>query len=301
MSETPPKTVTETGAGPNDVLVGIHSNSNRGLLVQVFESQPVGNGGRILGAFRILTEGNGKYSEGVRATLENNSVFDKASSFIKLVSAEPGCSDCTHILNANALWKLDVPAIQKGILTDQVPTQENSPSRQCDYCGRIYEDPLMNFCVFDGTLLSDNGEEIETLIRPQEHPLDTQPTNKKTKLLPRANAKRFIAQNFPELSIYKRRTSRMWEHSERPEYHDNWWFGLMKSDLEDHEYVVFAGALDYENKNFKILKVPTRYLSDNISRIDMTADGWMNLYIRMSDLINIRKDSGLPFGQFSIN
>jgi len=75
----------------------------------------------------------------------------------------------------------------------------------------------------------------------------------------------------------------------------------MKSDLENHEYVIFAGALDYENKDFKILKVPTRYLSDNMSRLDMTADGWINLYIRMSDLINIRKDSGLPFNQFAQN
>jgi hypothetical protein len=301
MSETPPKTVKETGAKANDVLVGIHSNSNPGLLVRVFESQFIGNGGRIRGAFRILAEGNGKYSEGIRAVIENNSIFEKASDFIKLVSAEDGCSDCTHILNANALWKLDVPAIQSGILADQANLEENSPVRQCDYCGRVYEDPLMNFCVFDGTLLSDDGEEVETVIRPLKTSRETRKTNQKPRLFFRANATAFIAQNFPELSNYMRRTSRMWEHSERPEYHDNWWFGVMKSDLENHEYIVFAGALDYENKRFKLLKVPAAYLRDNISSVDVTDEGWINLYIHMMELIDVRNSAHLPFNQFAIN
>ena len=174
----------------------------------------------------------------------------------------------------------------------------------CPNCYRSYPDISLNFCTDDGSILSQPVEipvaadqsEIETVIRPRFVKTEVDKVRR-----PKANAKHFIAKNFPELSTYLRRTSRMWEHSERPNYYDNWWFGLMKSDLENHEYVIFAGALDYENKDFKILKVPTRYLSDNMSRLDMTADGWINLYIRMSDLINIRKDSGLPFNQFAQN
>jgi hypothetical protein len=93
----------------------------------------------------------------------------------------------------------------------------------------------------------------------------------------------------------------MWESSEESIYRDNWWFGIMTSDLDQHEYIVFAGALDRANRNFKLLKVPTSYLRQNLSKVDTTDDGWINLYIHMRDLVDIRNPAGLSFQQFAVN
>ena len=117
----------------------------------------------------------------------------------------------------------------------------------------------------------------------------------------RTKSKPFLSESFPELLHYKRTTSRMWENKEKKSYGDNWWFKFMHDDLKSDEFIVFVGALDYLNKNFRVLKVPTSYLLQNIDKIDMTENGWINLYVHMRDLIDMRNNNNLSFRDFAIN
>lgn len=117
----------------------------------------------------------------------------------------------------------------------------------------------------------------------------------------RTNPKPFLSNNFPDLLHYKRSTSRMYESKEKKIYFDNWWFNFGLDSLKSNEFIVFVGALDYENKNFRVLKVPTSYLLQNLDKIDMTEDGWINLYIRIKDLIDIRNTNNLSLCDFKIN
>ncbi len=169
MSKTPPNTVVNSGAESGDVLVGFHKSGNRGLLIEVFDAQPRGEGGRVRGAFRILHEGTGKYSAGIRAVIDRTRYFTSADEFIRLVSREPGCRDCTHGLNLNALWKLDVSAIYDCIIDveDQqtlVLPAVSARVRRCHSCGKIYEDLTLNFCLEDGTPLDSEPAEVETVV-----------------------------------------------------------------------------------------------------------------------------------------
>jgi len=117
----------------------------------------------------------------------------------------------------------------------------------------------------------------------------------------RTNSKPFLSANFPELLNYKRSTSRMYENKEKKIYHDNWWFNFDLNSVKSNEFIVLVGALDYSNKNFRLLKVPTSYLLQNIDKIDMTKDEWINLYIHMEDLIDLRDSNNLSFRDFAIN
>jgi hypothetical protein len=117
----------------------------------------------------------------------------------------------------------------------------------------------------------------------------------------RVNPKQFLSKNFPELLKYKRSASRMWENKEKKTYHDNWWFNFTDDVLTSNESIVFVGALDYANKNFRVFKVPTAYLLQNIDKIDKSKDGWVNLYVHMEDLIDLRNSNNLSFREFAIN
>jgi hypothetical protein len=117
----------------------------------------------------------------------------------------------------------------------------------------------------------------------------------------RVNPKRFLSKNFPELLKYKRSASRMYENKEKKSYFDNWWFNFTDDFLESNEFIVFVGALDYANKNFRVFKVPTAYLLQNIEKIDKSKDGWINLYVQMRELIDLRNSNNLSFRDFAIN
>jgi len=93
----------------------------------------------------------------------------------------------------------------------------------------------------------------------------------------------------------------MYENKEKKNYLDNWWFNFGLDNLKSNEFIVFVGALDYTNRNFRVFKVPTTYLFQNIDKMDMTDDGWINLYIHMENLIDIRNTNNLSFQGFSIN
>lgn len=117
----------------------------------------------------------------------------------------------------------------------------------------------------------------------------------------RVNPKPFLSKNFPELLKYKRSASRMWEAKERNNYLDNWWFNFTDDVLESNEFIIFVGALDYENKDFRVFKVPAAYLLQNIDKIDKSKDGWINLYVHMTSLVDLRNSNHLSFHEFVIN
>jgi hypothetical protein len=117
----------------------------------------------------------------------------------------------------------------------------------------------------------------------------------------RTNPKPFLSKNFPELLHYKIITSRMYENKDKISFKDNWWFNFGLDSLHSNEFIIFVGALDLTNEKFRIFKVPTSYLLQNIDKIDKTNKGWINIYIHMKDLIDLRNNNHLSFRDFAIN
>ncbi len=117
----------------------------------------------------------------------------------------------------------------------------------------------------------------------------------------RANSKSFISSKHSNLFHLPRRTSRMWESSESELYKDNWWFSFYLHNLENAEAIILAGARDYLNKDFTLLKVPRSFILDNLQRLDVNRDGCVNLYIGMKDYIDQRMEDGLSFKPFLVN
>lgn len=120
-------------------------------------------------------------------------------------------------------------------------------------------------------------------------------------MLNRTNSKKYLQKNFPELLNHKQTTSRMYKKGDKPGYQDTWWFKFMEDDLDDREFIIFAGALDNENKEFKILKVPTEFLKSNKHKIDTNSKGWTILYIHFNDYIDLRHPANLSFSKFAVN
>jgi hypothetical protein len=104
MSQTPLRTVKETGARAGDVLIGVDAEANAGLVVEVLSAQvPRDDGGRITGPFKVLAAGGGCYAKGISAVLNEQPAFQNAASFIDKVRSVPGCEKATHLVNANTL------------------------------------------------------------------------------------------------------------------------------------------------------------------------------------------------------
>ena len=112
----------------------------------------------------------------------------------------------------------------------------------------------------------------------------------------KANSRKFIRENFPDLINYKIRTSRRYESTEKPWYRNNWSFNFMETDLASTDYIVLAGALDHSNRNFKVFKVPSTAFSSNLDKISIDQKGWINLYT----VLNTFVDSRHPSGNFSL-
>lgn len=93
----------------------------------------------------------------------------------------------------------------------------------------------------------------------------------------------------------------MWERKDSPQYNDNWWFKLNENDLHRNEVLLFCGAMDYANKEFRLIKVPTKYIIENLSKIDKNRSGWINLYISFQEYKDLRNKNNLVFKQFLIN
>lgn len=121
------------------------------------------------------------------------------------------------------------------------------------------------------------------------------------KAKPRVNAKPFLTKSFSELLKYKIVASRMYEKNEKKSYLDNWWFNFSEDHLKSTEFIILVGALDYGNKNFRVFKVPTSYLIKSFDKIDSDKNGWINLYVHMTELIDLRNSNNLSFREFAIN
>jgi len=119
--------------------------------------------------------------------------------------------------------------------------------------------------------------------------------------MPRTHSKPFIEAHFPKLLQYKIRSSRMYEIKDKRTYYDDWWFNFYLHELEANDFIVFAGAKDYINKDFKLFKVPTSYLLSNLKKISMTDDGWIHLYIHTTTYVDVRSKSGVSFVKFAVN
>lgn len=117
----------------------------------------------------------------------------------------------------------------------------------------------------------------------------------------KTNSKKYVEKEFPELTKHKITTSRMYEKGDKPGYKDTWWFKFMYEDLKEYEFIVFAGALDYTNKNFKIIKVPSSYLISHMKSIDMNSKGWIILYVHFNNLVDLRHEANLSVKDFALN
>ncbi len=117
----------------------------------------------------------------------------------------------------------------------------------------------------------------------------------------RTNSRHYLNNKFPELKKYKVFTSRKYKNIDNPTFMDNWWFNFTNDFLSDSEYVIFAGALDNQNNNFKIFKVPTSYVLDNLDKVYMSNKGWVNLYIHLDNYNDVRKNLGFSVKQFAVN
>ena len=107
MSTTKRGTVKESGATPGDVLIGTEPDANIGLAIEISESQPIGEGGRVQGGFRVLDPGKGRYACGINVLRDEQIAYQTAASFLLRLQKLPGCETATHILNANSLRRAD--------------------------------------------------------------------------------------------------------------------------------------------------------------------------------------------------
>ena len=93
----------------------------------------------------------------------------------------------------------------------------------------------------------------------------------------------------------------MYEAKDDPKNKDSWWFKLPYEDIDKHDFIVFAGALDYVNMDFAIFKVPMRWIRDHIEHLDIVAGGWIFIYLTMRDHIDLRHKDNLSFASFRLN
>ncbi len=156
-----------------------------------------------------------------------------------------------------------------------------------------------DFEDFKHYVLSEIKAELPVLSEPiaaSEPPLASPQSNR-----PRASSREFLQRHFPELKMYPTRTSRRWENEENPNYWDNWWVSFNFADIEKNDYIVVAGAQDDTNTDFKVFKIPTRYLLENKDKISVSGNRVVNLYLDFVNFVDLRNPARLPFGQFALN
>lgn len=98
MSKIKEGTVKETGANANQRLIGIEDR-NKDLIVEIYKTQKVGRGGRLVGEFKIIDVGNGYYAKDLMDF--KGRTFFSAKDFIE--EAKLKNEDITHVINCNGL------------------------------------------------------------------------------------------------------------------------------------------------------------------------------------------------------
>lgn len=103
MSTTPKGTVVDTGALPNQFLIGIAEQPlNKGLRIKAHRGQAKGHGDRLIGSFDLVAKGTGTYAKYLPDHLPES--FASADALIDAVRAKGReAVDCTNILNRNKL------------------------------------------------------------------------------------------------------------------------------------------------------------------------------------------------------
>jgi hypothetical protein len=96
--------VSETGAQPQDVLIGAYK-ANEGLRIVVSRRQKWGRGGRIEGSFQLVACGRGPYAASLKS-FEGTEV-ESAKWLIERVRQQPDGKKCTHIFNLNMLFNAE--------------------------------------------------------------------------------------------------------------------------------------------------------------------------------------------------
>ena len=65
--------------------------------------------------------------------------------------------------------------------------------------------------------------------------------------------------------------------------------------------IIFCGASDYKNINFKLFKVPSSYIIAILSKLDKNLGGWVNIYLSFRDYVDLRNNNKLSFKEFLLN
>lgn len=102
MAKTPRNTVKSTPAQASDRLIGVKDH-NKGMIIQIEESQEIGRGNRIRGEFRLVDAGTGYYSQLLSQYVGQD--WPDAKTFVDMLHAQG--SNATHILNANCLAQIE--------------------------------------------------------------------------------------------------------------------------------------------------------------------------------------------------
>jgi hypothetical protein len=116
----------------------------------------------------------------------------------------------------------------------------------------------------------------------------------------RTNSKQFIQAHFPELQKYKVVTTRAYFRREKTSYKDDCWFKFFEHELEDSDYIIFAGAKDRLNQDFQGFKVPTEFIKANLDKLDRTENGWVNIFLHVESFQDVRSTAGLSFRKFAL-
>jgi hypothetical protein len=117
----------------------------------------------------------------------------------------------------------------------------------------------------------------------------------------RQSARQFVADKFPQLSEYRFFTSRMFEAKDKASYYDDWWLRFPATVLDETDFVVFAGAMDYSYSKFRLFKVPSSYLAKNLDKLDINSKGVVSMYIHIKSYDEIRKGAGVSFKPYVVN
>jgi hypothetical protein len=93
----------------------------------------------------------------------------------------------------------------------------------------------------------------------------------------------------------------MWERKFDRRYLDDWWFKLSVDDLSESEFIIFVGAKDYSDMDFKVFKVPSSYLAENLGGLSVTDKGWINIHVHIRTFKDIRGQAQLCFEEFVVS
>lgn len=111
----------------------------------------------------------------------------------------------------------------------------------------------------------------------------------------KTNSSRFLKNKNIDPSGCLIRNSKLWDNI-APE---DWWFRFPQKKLKEFQFLLLCGALDKENRNFRVFRVPVSYLKENIHKVDLRNEGDIHLAITKEGNFDVRaKAHKLSFAKF---